>query len=72
MGRGINVVVLDKAGNYLLSKNFDTADVHHAVKEGKRLAKFLDELPIERIVAIASLESVGMSLFYTNVLFLFV
>ncbi|XP_066916590.1 catenin alpha-2-like [Clytia hemisphaerica] len=59
MGRGMNVVVLDKSGNYLLSKNFDTADPYHAVNEGKRMSKFLDELPEDRIVAIASLESVG-------------
>ena len=58
-GRGMNVVVLDKAGNYLLSKNFDTADPYHAVNEGKRMARFLDGLPNEQIVAIASLESVG-------------
>lgn len=59
MGRGMNVVVLDNAGNYLVSKNFDTADPYHAVNEGKRMSKFLDELPNERIVALASLESVG-------------
>lgn len=59
MGRGMNVVVLDKAGNYLLSKNFDTADPYHAVSEGQRMCRFLNELPAERIVAIASLESVG-------------
>lgn len=63
MGRGINVVVLDKAGNYLLSKNFDTADPYHAIKEGKRLAKFFDELPNEQFVVVASLESVGMYFF---------
>lgn len=59
MGRGMNVVVLDDAGNFLLSKNFDTADPSHAINEGKRMSRFLQELPEQRIVAIASLESVG-------------
>ena len=63
MGRGMNVVILDSAGNYLMSKNFDTADPYHAIGEGKRMSKFLDELPSERLVCVASLESVGKSLF---------
>jgi len=64
MGRGMNVVVLDKAGNHLLSKNFDTADPYHAANEGKRMCKFLEKLQEERIVAIASLESVCKSYWY--------
>lgn len=60
MGRGMNVVVLDSAGNYLISKNFDTADPEHAISEGVRMSKFLNELPDDRIVCVASGENVGM------------
>lgn len=64
MGRAMNVIVLDDAGHFLLSKNFDTADPQHALSEGKRMAKFLDDLPTERIVAIASLENLGKCEYY--------
>ena len=59
MGRGMNVVVLDNAGNYLISKNFDTADPEHAISEGVRMSRFLNELPHDRIVCVASGENVG-------------
>ena len=58
-GRGSNVVVLDKAGNYLASKTFDTCHPQHGANEGKRMGKFLQDLPVERIVAIATKDNCG-------------
>lgn len=59
MGRGMNIVLLDNAGNYLLSKNFDTADPQIGPSEGYKMKLFLDNLPSGRIVCLSSLENVG-------------
>lgn len=59
MARGMNVVILDAAGNYLMSKNFDTADPSRGRAEGKKMAQFLDDLPSERMVCVSSLEAPG-------------
>ena len=62
MGRGMNVVILDNAGNYLTSKTFDTADPQYGRSEGQRMTKYLDELPSERIVMVGGLENVGQGM----------
>ena len=59
MQRGMNVVLLDRAGNYLMSKNFDTADPIRGRAEGQKMADFLDNLPSERMVCVAALEAIG-------------
>ena len=59
MVRGMNVVILDAAGNYLMSKNFDTADPTRGRSEGQKMAQFLDDLPSERMVCVSSLEATG-------------
>ncbi|XP_057306663.1 catenin alpha-2-like isoform X2 [Hydractinia symbiolongicarpus] len=59
VGRGMNIVLLDNAGNYLMSKNFDTADPQIGPSEGYKMKLFLDNLPNGRIVCLSSLENVG-------------
>lgn len=59
MARGMNVVILDAAGNYLMSKNFNTSDPAQGRAEGEKMAHFLDDLPSERMVCVSSLESPG-------------
>ena len=59
MTRGMNVVILDAAGNYLMSKNFDTVDPTRGRAEGEKMAQFLDDLPSERMVCVSSLEATG-------------
>ncbi len=59
MQRGFNVVILDSAGNYLVSKHFDTADPTRGMSEGQKMAQFLDDLPSERMVCVSSLEATG-------------
>ena len=59
MQRGMNVVILDRAGNYLMSKSFDTADPARGRAEGQKMAQFLDDLPSERMVCVSSLEATG-------------
>ena len=60
MSRGMNIVILDAAGNYLMSRNFDTADPMRGRAEGEKMAQFLDDLPSERMVCVSSLEATGM------------
>ena len=60
MSRGMNIVILDAAGNYLMSRNFDTADPVHGRGEGEKMAQFLDDLPSERMVCVSSLEATGI------------
>jgi hypothetical protein len=55
--RGHNLVVLDDSGNFITSKSFDTGDT--SKDEGSAMAKFLDNLPNERIVLIATQDTKG-------------
>ena len=71
MTRGMNVVILDAAGNYLMSKNFDTVDPTRGRAEGEKMAQFLDDLPSERMVCVSSLEATGMHLFSSMPILLF-
>ena len=57
MQRGHNVVVLDNDKNFLMAANFDTADTTKG--EGVKLAKFLQQLPTERIVLIGTQGTTG-------------
>ena len=57
MQRGHNVVVLDSAGNFVMATHFDTADPSKG--EGVKMAKFLDTLPQERMVLIATQGTTG-------------
>ena len=50
--RGHNLVVLDDSGNFVTSASFDTGDASR--DEGSAMARFLDGLPNERIVLIAT------------------
>ena len=55
--RGHNVVILDDSGNFVTSKSFDTGDASR--DEGSAMASFLDCLPNERIVLIATQDTKG-------------
>lgn len=57
MQRGHNVVVLDSDKNFIMAANFDTADSTKG--EGVRMAKFLTQLPQERIVLIGTQGTTG-------------
>lgn len=57
MQRGHNVVVLDSDRNFVTAANFDTADPSKG--EGARMAKFLQQLPQERIVLIGTQGTTG-------------
>ena len=57
--RGHNIVVLDDSGNFVTSKSFDTGDT--SMDEGSAMARFLDGLPNERIVLIATQDTKGMT-----------
>ena len=57
MLRGHNVVVLDSDRNFIMAANFDTADPSKG--EGVKMAKFLQELPQERIVLIGTQGTTG-------------
>ncbi|KAJ7385581.1 Catenin alpha-1 [Desmophyllum pertusum] len=59
MQRGHNVVVLDSDRNFIMAANFDTADSTKG--EGVRMAKFLTQLPQERIVLIGTQGTTGSS-----------
>ena len=52
---GHNVVVLDPAGEFVASENFDTT----APEGGVAMGKFLDELPEDHIVLVATQETTG-------------
>ena len=52
---GHNVVVLDPAGQFVASRNFDTTTQEGGVAMGR----FLDELPEDHIVLIATQETTG-------------
>ena len=67
MARGMNIVILDAAGNYLMSRNFDTADPSRGRAEGEKMAQFLDDLPSERMVCVSSLESTGLYQFQLHI-----
>lgn len=56
--RGHNVVVLDDSGDFVTSKAFDTGDA--SKNEGSAMTRFLDGLPNERIVLIATQDSKGV------------
>ena len=55
--RGHNIVVLDDSGNFVTSRTFDTGDA--SKNEGSAMTRFLDGLPNERIVLIATQDSKG-------------
>lgn len=55
--RGHNLVVLDDSGNFVTSRSFDTGDTSR--DEGSAMARFLDGLPNERIVLIATQDTKG-------------
>ena len=55
--RGHNLVVLDDGGNFVTSGTFDTGDTSR--DEGSAMARFLDGLPNERIVLIATQDTKG-------------
>ncbi|XP_020626915.1 catenin alpha-2-like [Orbicella faveolata] len=59
MQRGHNVVVLDSDRNFIMAANFDTADPSKG--EGVKMAKFLQQLPQERIVLIGTQGTTGTS-----------
>ena len=52
---GHNVVVLDPAGQFVATRNFDTTTQEGGVAMGR----FLDELPEDHIVLIATQETTG-------------
>ncbi|XP_028414979.1 catenin alpha-2-like [Dendronephthya gigantea] len=56
--RGHNLVVLDDSGNFVTSGTFDTGDTSR--DEGRAMARFLDGLPNERIVLIATQDTKGV------------
>ena len=60
--RGHNVVILDDSGNFVTSQSFDTGDTSR--DEGAAMARFLDGLPNERIVLIATQDTKGEESFY--------
>ena len=51
---GHNVVVLDPAGQFVATRNFDTTQ-----EGGVAMGRFLDELPEDHIVLIATQETTG-------------
>ena len=51
------MVVLDSDRNFIMAANFDTADPSKG--EGVRMAKFLQQLPQERIVLIGTQGTTG-------------
>lgn len=53
---GHNVVVLDPAGQFVASRNFDTSTPEGGIAMGR----FLDELPEDHVVLIATQETTGM------------
>jgi hypothetical protein len=55
---GHNVVVLDPAGQFVASRNFDTTTQEGGVAMGR----FLDELPEDHIVLIATQETTGRNI----------
>ena len=57
MMRGHNIVVLDSDRNFIMAANFDTADSTKG--EGVKMAKFLQQLPQERIVLIGTQGTTG-------------
>ena len=57
MMRGHNIVVLDSDKNFIMAANFDTADSTKG--EGVKMAKFLQQLPQERIVLIGTQGTTG-------------
>lgn len=59
MLRGHNIVVLDSDRNFIVAANFDTADPSKG--EGVKMAKFLQQLPQERIVLIGTQGTTGTS-----------
>lgn len=56
--RGHNVVVLDNAGNFIMSTHFDTAESSKG--EGVKMARFLENLPQERMVLMATQGTTGI------------
>ena len=52
---GHNVVVLDPAGHFVTSRSFDTT----TREGGTAMGKFLDDLPEDHIVLIATQETTG-------------
>ena len=57
MLRGHNIVILDSDRNFIMAANFDTADSSKG--EGVKMAKFLQQLPQERIVLIGTQGTTG-------------
>ena len=57
MQRGHNIVILDSDRNFIMAANFDTADPSKG--EGAKMAKFLQQLPQERIVLIGTQGTTG-------------
>ena len=57
MMRGHNIVILDSDRNFIMAANFDTADSSKG--EGVKMAKFLQQLPQERIVLIGTQGTTG-------------
>jgi len=55
--RGHNVVVLDNAGNFIMATHFDTAESSKG--EGVKMARFIDNLPQERMVLMATQGTTG-------------
>ncbi|XP_031564401.1 catenin alpha-2-like [Actinia tenebrosa] len=57
--RGHNVVILDNAGNFIMATHFDTADTTKG--EGVKMARFIENIPKERMVLMATQGTTGTS-----------
>ncbi|KAK3704830.1 hypothetical protein QZH41_005032 [Actinostola sp. cb2023] len=55
--RGHNVVILDNAGHFIMATHFDTADSSKG--EGVKMARFIENLPQERMVLMATQGTTG-------------